>query len=151
IEGVGAYYKIAGSDPLLLEPALNDKRLRGTNFVIIHGGGIYAAHTAAMFMKPNLYADFSVTQQIYPVARVAAMLRDWLGYYPEKVLFGTDAFTLGPDAGWEVAAWLASRSGRRALGLALTAMIDDGEITRPRAEKIATMVLRSNAAKLYAL
>jgi hypothetical protein len=30
-------------------------------------------------------------------------------------------------------------------------MMRDGEITRPRAEEIATMVMRTNAARLYNL
>lgn len=40
-------YRAAGSDPLLLEPAFNDPTLRGTNFVIVHGGGMYAPHANA--------------------------------------------------------------------------------------------------------
>jgi hypothetical protein len=38
-DGGGGFYPVAGSDPLLMEPAFNDTTLRGTNFVIIHGGG----------------------------------------------------------------------------------------------------------------
>jgi len=151
VEGAGGFYKIAGSDPLLLEPAFNDPALRGTNFVIVHGGGIYAAHTGALFMKPNVYADFSVLPQFYSAAMLADTLRRWFTMYPEKVLFGSDAFALGPDAGWELSAWYASTTARRALEIALTGMIDDGEITRARAEEIATMVLRTNAATLYKL
>jgi hypothetical protein len=33
--------------------------------------------------------------------------------------------------------------------MALTGMMRDGEIDRPRAEALARMVLRDNAAKLY--
>ncbi len=40
---------------------------------------------------------------------------------------------------------------RQALGLALTEMMNDGEITRERALELAHMVLRDNAAKLYSL
>lgn len=151
LEGAGGSYKIAGSDPLLLEPAFNDPSLRGTNFVIVHGGGVFAAHTGALFAKPNVYADFSVTTQFYTAATVGGILRQWLTQYPEKVLYGTDAFASGPDAGWELSAWLASTTGRQALAIALTAMIRDNEVTRPRAEEIATMVLRTNAARLYKL
>jgi uncharacterized protein len=150
-EGAGGFYRIGGSDPLLLEPALNDRTLRGTNFVIIHGGGIYASHTAAMFAKPNVYADFSVMPQFYSAALVAGILREWLTQYPEKVLFGTDAFSNGADSGWELSAWLASKTARQALAIALTGMMRDGEITRTRAEEIATMALRSNASALYKL
>ena len=79
------------------------------------------------------------------------MLRSWLEQYPDKVLYGSDAFTLGPDAGWELGAWLAETTARHALGIALTGMMRDGEITRARAEEIATKVLRGNAAELYKL
>ena len=51
----------------------------------------------------------------------------------------------------EEAGWLASRTGRQALGLALTGMLRDGEITRARAIELAKMVLRDNARKLYGL
>jgi hypothetical protein len=37
------------------------------------------------------------------------------------------------------------------LGTALTGMLDDGEITRGRAEQIARLVLRGNAETLYRL
>jgi len=136
---------------LLLEPAFNDPSLRATNFVIVHGGGIFAAHTGALFAKPNVYADFSVMPQFYTAATLAGILREWLTQYPEKVLFGTDAFASGPDAGWELSAWLATVTARQALAIALTAMVRDNEVTRPRAQEIATMVLRTNAAKLYKL
>ena len=46
-------------------------------------------------------------------------------------------------------AWgLASRPSRGPKR-ALTGMMRDGEIDRPRAEALARMVLRENAAKLY--
>jgi predicted TIM-barrel fold metal-dependent hydrolase len=150
-EGAGGFYKVAGSDPLLLEGAFNDPSLRGTSFVIVHGGGIYASHAGAMLAKPNVYADFSVMPQFYSASMLAGILRDWLTQYPDKVLYGTDAFANGPDAGWELSAWFASQTARRALGSALTAMMRDGEITLPGAQQIATMALRGNAAKLYKL
>ena len=151
LEGGGGFYRAAGSDPFLLESAFNDSTLRGTNFVIIHGGGVFAAHAGAMLWKPNVWLDMSAMDQILPPATLAPVLRNWLEQYPDKVLYGSDAFTLGPDAGWEIGAWLAQTTARRALGIALTGMMRDGEITRARAEEIATMVLRGNAAKLYGL
>jgi len=151
LEGAGGFYRAAGSDPLLLEPTFNDSTLRGTTFVIVHGGGMYAAHAAAMFWKPNVYADISMMSVVYSPAMLAGILRGWLTQFPEKVLFGTDAFAGGPDAGWELAAWIGTNSARQALGIALTGMMRDGEISRTRAEEIATMVMRDNAAKLYGL
>jgi hypothetical protein len=64
-------------------------------------------------------------------------------------MFGTDAFALTPEVGWEEVGWLSNRTAREALALALTGMLRDGEITRPRASELARMVLRENAARLY--
>jgi hypothetical protein len=47
--------------------------------------------------------------------------------------------------------WLATRTGREALALALTQMVTAGDITRPRAEEVARIVLRDNAIRLYQL
>jgi len=150
-EGFGPYYDVSGANPMLLEPVFNDATLRNTSFVIIHGGGIYSAGAGAMAWKPNVYVDFSLMTMVYPPAKLAGILRSWLTQYPEKVLFGSDAIALGPDLGWEVAASVSARSGRTALALALTEMVQAGEVSRARAEEIATMVLRTNAGKLYSL
>jgi AAA+ superfamily predicted ATPase len=44
---------------------------------------------------------------------------------------------------------LPTTTARQALGIALTGMMQDGEITRERAVEIARMLLRGNALKLY--
>jgi len=149
--GPGGFYRVAGSDPLLLEPAFNDPTLRRTNFVIVHGGGIYASHAGAMLWKPNVYLDMSAMPLIYTPTSLAGVLRDWLLNHPEKVLFGTDASAFGPDAGWELTAWMGTTNARQALAIALTGMIENGEVSRAGAEQIATMVMRTNAEKLYDL
>ena len=86
----------------------------------------------------------------YPRA-VSQVLREWLEFAPDKVLFGTDAYPYSEESGWEQSGWIASQTGREALGLALTEMLNDGEITRERAMELAHMVLHDNAAKLYSL
>lgn len=150
-EGPGAFYRSAEADPLLLEPVFNDPTLRETNFVIVHGGGVYASHAGAMFWKPNVYVDTSAMALIYTPAALAHVLRDWLRQYPERVLFGTDAAAFGPDTGWELAAWIGTTQGRQALAIAVTEVMRNGEVSRARAEEIATMVMRTNAGKLYNL
>ena len=150
-EGAGGFYRAAGSDPLLLESAFNDSTLRGTSFVIVHGGGMYSTHAGAMLWKPNVYLDISAVSLVYSPTTLAAAVRPLLEQYPEKVLFGTDAFTAGPDAGWELAAWLGTTTARQSLGIALSGMMRDGLIDRSRAEQIATLVLRGNAIRLYHL
>jgi predicted TIM-barrel fold metal-dependent hydrolase len=71
--------------------------------------------------------------------------------YPDRVLFGTDAFSFGPAVDWPEVAWLSNTTARRALAMALTGMMNDGEISRDRALELARMVLRDNARKLYKL
>lgn len=150
-DGPGNFFRAAGADPLLLESAFNDPTLRKTNFVIVHGGGVYAPHAGAMLWKPNVYLDMSAMTLLYTPAKLAEVLRDWLTQYPEKVLFGSDAAAFGPDMGWELAAWIATKNGRAALAVALTDMIRNGEVSRTRAAEIATMVMRTNAETLYKL
>ena len=151
LETFGGFYSTRGSAPRLLEPAFNDSTLRGTKFVIVHGGWPLIGETQGLLAKPNVYADISMMDDILSPTVLAGVLRQWLGEYPEKVLFGTDAFDGGIEQGWEQVAWVASNTARRALGIALTGMMRDGEITRDRAQALARMVLRENAAGVYGL
>jgi len=150
--GGGGYFNVSGDNPLLLEPLFNDPALRKTNFVLLHGGWPFGRQLTALLTKPNVYTDFSgQTFMNYP-RDVSENLRAWLEYVPEKALFGTDAYPFAPpDNGWEEAGYMANAAGREALGMALTGMLRDGEITRERAGELARMVLRENARKLYGL
>ena len=149
LDTFGGFYSPRGSAPHQLEPTFNDSTLRGTSFVLIHGGWPLFAQTQSMLSKPNVYADISMMVLVAEPRELANTLRSWLTAWPEKVLFGTDAFDGGPDQGWEEGTYLGASTARRALALALTGMMRDGEIDRPRAEALARMVLRENAARLY--
>jgi predicted TIM-barrel fold metal-dependent hydrolase len=151
IDGAGSYYRPSGSNPLLLESVFNDPDLRKTNFVLVHGGLPFTRQVLSMFGKPNVYADFSAqTFFLYPRA-LSEVLRSWLEAYPDRILFGTDAFSFGPLIDWPEVAWLSNTTARQALALALTGMMNDGEISRERALELARMVLRENAIRLYKL
>jgi predicted TIM-barrel fold metal-dependent hydrolase/GNAT superfamily N-acetyltransferase len=150
-EGAGSFYDVSGSDPLLLESVFDTPALRSTSFVIVHGGGIFASHTAGLLAKPNVFADCSLMALLYTPEALANVLREWLSQYPEKVLFGTDASGFGPQLGWDVAAWLAAATARQSLAAALTDMMNKNDLDRAGAERLATMVLRTNAAQLYKL
>ena len=151
LETFGGYYSPRGSAPYLLEPAFNDSTLRATKFIIVHGGWPLVPQTQAELSKPNVYADISMMDDILAPTVLAGVLRQWLGEWPEKVLFGTDAFDGGIEQGWEQVAWVGATTARRALGIALTGMMNDGEISRARAEQLARMVLRENAVAVYGL
>jgi hypothetical protein len=147
--GFGGYFSINGVNPLLLEPLFNDPRLRKTNFVLLHGGWPFVREIAALLQKPNVYADIS-SQSITMTPRTQAQwLREWLELVPEKVLFGTDGYPYSDELGWPESTWIASRNARRALGIALTGMLDDSDVSSKRAAEIARMVLRGNAQALY--
>ncbi|MEP6707107.1 MAG: amidohydrolase [Pyrinomonadaceae bacterium] len=151
IDGAGGYYRQSGSNPMLLESVFNDPALRKTTFVMIHGGYPFTKETRSLLGKPNVYADFSAqTFLLYP-RELSEVLRNWLEAYPGKILFGTDAFSFGPEVDWPEVAWLSNTTARQALALALTGMMNDGEITREHAVELARMVLRENAIKLYSL
>ena len=151
LETFGGYYGARGATAGLLEPVFNDSTLRGTSFVIVHGGWPAVGETEAMLGKPNVYADISMLDLILEPAELAQVLRGWLTRWPDKVLFGTDAFEGGPAQGWEAGAVVAATTARRALAIALTAMQRDGEIGPARARTLARMVLRDNALALYRL
>jgi len=149
--GAGNYFIANDCDPLLLEPVFNDPTLRNTKFVLIHGGGTFYENTSAMLWKPNVYADISLLTRLWSPHQISIVLRDWLSQFPEKVLFGTDAFNNGPGFGWELNAWIASNTAREAITITLSEMVKDHEISLDRAKEIATMVMRTNASKLYNL
>jgi hypothetical protein len=149
--GDGPYFDNSHANPGLLENAIDS--LHRTNFVLLHGGWPFQAVAQAMIDKPNTYADFSAQTVYLGTHQLADVLRDWLSWHPEKVLFGSGADSDGdsPLTGWEEKEFVTTSKARRALAIALTAMLQNGEITRERALEIARQVLRENAMKLYGL
>src|SRR5437588_1039020 len=148
--GCGSYFMLNGSNPALLDSVLNDASLRKTNFVLIHGGAAaFTKYTSYLLMKPNVYADFSEQTWLISTRKLSEVLRDWLEWYPEKVFFGTDLYPNTPEINWEEIGWQTSQSSREALAIALTGMIQDGEITHARALELAHMATHDNADKLY--
>jgi predicted TIM-barrel fold metal-dependent hydrolase len=147
--GGGGYFSIAGDNPLLLEPLFNDPRLRHTNFVLLHGGWPFVHEIGALLQKPNVYLDLSQQSLMISPRTMSQWLREWLELFPEKILYGTDAYPYSASMGWEEAAFIANQNIRTSLGMALTGMLGDDEVTPARAEELARMVLRSNAESLY--
>jgi hypothetical protein len=149
--GAGGYFDVAGVNPLLLEPVLNDPRLRKTKFVFVHGGWPYTREITALLEKPNVFLDYSSQALSFSPATLAVTLREWLERNPEKVLYGTDAYPSSDLMGWEESLWMANKTAREALALALEGMERDGEVTHEQALRLAHQVLHANAKSLYSL
>ena len=149
--GCGQFFDDPGSDPMLLTAAFNDPTLRGTNFVMLHGGTPFNRHATSLIVKPNVYVDTSVLEMIFSPAELAQIMRPWLEFMPERVLYGSDSGNFGPGMEWQETNWLATHQFRRALTLVLSEMVNDGTINMPRAKEIAERVLRGNALELYEL
>ena len=140
---------MSGANPLLLEKAFIN--LPDTDFVMIHGGWPNSIQATGLLKKSNVFVDFSGMEFFLSPHNLAEVLRYWLDYMPEKVLFGTDAYPGGklPHTSWEEFEWVNTRSAREALAAALTEMRNDGIITTDRAKELARMVLRGNTEKLH--
>ncbi len=149
--GAGSYFSIAGGNPMNMAPIFNDPAMRHTNFVMLHGGWPFVHETGALLQKPNVYLDISQQALVIPAHTLATWLREWLELFPDKVLFATDGYPYSSYLGWEESTWLSARNARQALGIALTGMERDGEITPARASQLAHMVMHDNAAALYHL
>ena len=149
--GCGTYFRLADANPLNMESVFDEPALRGTTFVIIHGGWPFTKEAAALMMKPNVWVDFSEQTWLLSPRQIADSLRTYLEWYPEKVLFGTDLYPGSPQIDWEEIGWVTTNDARRALAIALTGMVQDGVITRQRALEIAHMALHDNATRLYGL
>ncbi len=149
--GAGGYYKLGGTNPGLLDSVFSDPSLRKTNFVLVHGGWPYTDMVGFLLGKPNVYADMSAMNFVLYPRELSEILRKWISFVPERVLYGGDVEPFYPHINWEETGWLTVTTGRRALGMALTGMIEDGDITRERAVEVARLVMRGNAAKLYGI
>lgn len=147
--GAGSYFRASNANPLQLDPLFDDPTLRKTKFVMLHGGWPFAREAAAEILKPNAYLDISAFMYLGYPREAARAVRLYLEAAPQHVLYGSDASPFTDTIGWEETAWIGSRNGRLALGLALTGMLQDGEITLEQAKQMAHMVMRENARQLY--
>ncbi len=147
--GAGSYFRDVNANPLALESIFNDPTLRKTKFVLLHGSWPFAREAAALILKPNVYVDFSAFMYLTYPLEASRAIRLYLEAAPEKVLYGSDASPFSNHVGWEETAWIGSTKGRFALGIALTGMAEDGEITMERAKQIGHLVMRENARQLY--
>ena len=147
--GTGDFFSITGGNVLNLENVLRDPRYDNVNFVLLHGGYPFQDQAIWLTARQNVYLDSSLMGlYLYP-KDLAEVLRHWLLLYPEKVVFGSDAFPFNEAIGAEESDWLAVESARTALAAALSEMIVQGEVTEPRALQFAHGYLHDNAMRIY--
>jgi hypothetical protein len=147
--GIGDYYNLRNGNGLQLENVLRDPRYLGVTFVLLHGCYPYERQAIWLSAMKNVYLDSSFMELIMYPAALKDSLRQWLEVFPDKIIFGTDAFPFNDALGAEVTFWFGVNSARKALAAALAEMVAEGEVTEARALELAHGYLHDNAAKLY--
>ncbi len=147
--GIGDYYNLQNGNGLRLENVLRDPRYLGVTFVLLHGCYPYEREAIWLAAMKNVYLDSSLMELIMYPAALKNSLRQWLEVFPDKIIFGTDAFPFNDALGAEVTFWFGVNSARKALAAALAEMVAEGEVTEARALELAHGYLHDNAAKLY--
>jgi len=147
--GIGDYFSLRNGNPLNLENVLRDPRYAKTKFVLIHGGYPYTLEMIWLTAAKNVYTDSSlVGYYVYP-SELKNILKQWISLYPERMMFGSDAFPFNDAVGAEETFWLAARSARTAVAAALAELVAEGAFTEGKALELARMYLHDNAAHLY--
>ncbi|WP_299679073.1 amidohydrolase family protein [uncultured Roseobacter sp.] len=160
--GVADRFDVEGSNPVLMQRIF--RAAPGTKFVLLHGGWPFISQTVALLSYPNVYTDFSCATIFRSARSVSLQIREALEWWPEKLLFGTDAYSdrsLGMLAaspvknnrlaGWEEKAWIMNQTGRAALTLALGDMRADGQVSSQVCANLSQGIMRDHARTLYDL
>ncbi len=147
--GIGDYFSLPNGNPLNLENVLRDPRYGNVKFVLIHGGYPYTLDMIWLTAAKNVYTDSSLMgYYVYP-SELKNILKQWISLYPEKIMFGSDAFPFNDAVGAEETFWVAARSARTAVAAALAELVSEGAFTEEKALELARLYLHDNAAKLY--
>ncbi|MGP3920705.1 amidohydrolase family protein [Nonomuraea sp. 10N515B] len=132
-------------DPLLLTRWLKAIEPTGTDILLLHCYPYQrnAGYLAQVF--PHVYFDVGLAVN-YTGARSGAIVAESLELAPfAKILYSSDAW--GPPE----LHYLGALLWRRGMTRALAAWVDEGEWTLADAVRVATMIGRSNAARVYRL
>src|SRR5712675_410231 len=147
--GIGDYFSLRNGHPLNLENVLRDPRYAKTKFVLIHAGYPYTLDMIWLTAAKNVYTDSSLMgYYVYP-SELKNILKQWISLFPERMMFGSDAFPFNDAVGAEETFWLAARSARTAVAAALAELVAEGAFTEEKALELARMYLHDNAARLY--
>lgn len=147
--GIGDYFSLRGGNVLNLENVLRDPRYRNVNFVLLHGGWPYEREAALLTAVKNVYLDTSFQSELLYPSQFEEVLKQLLTLYPDKMMYGSDAFPFNDALGAEESMWLAARTTRTALAAALAELVDEGALSDEKALELARDYLHDNAARLY--
>jgi uncharacterized protein len=147
--GIGDYFSLRNGNVLNLENVLRDPRYRNVTFVLLHGGWPYEREAALLTAVKNVYLDTSLQSQMLYPSQFKEVLKQLLTLYPDKMMYGSDAFPFNDALGAEEGFWLAARTTRTALAAALAELVEEGAITETKAMELARNYLHDNAARLY--
>ena len=147
--GIGDYFSLRNGNVLNLENVVRDQRYKNVTFVLIHGGWPFEREAALMTAVKNVYLDTSFQSEMLYPSQFKDVLKLLLTLYPDKMMYGSDAFPFNDALGAEESMWLAARTTRTGLAAALAELVDEGAITESKALELARGYLHDNAARLY--
>lgn len=148
--GIGDYFSLRQGNVLNLENVLRDPRYKNTTFVLVHGGWPYEREAALLTAVKNVYLDTSFQSELLYPSQFKEVLKQLLTLFPDKMMYGSDAFPFNDALGAEESAWLAAHTTRTALAAALAELVGERAVTESKALELAHQYLHDNAAKLYA-
>jgi hypothetical protein len=147
--GIGDYFSLHNGNVLNLENVVRDARNKNVTFVLVHGGWPYEREAALLTAVKNVYLDTSFQSEMLYPSQFKEVLKLLLTLYPDKMMYGSDAFPFSDALGAEESFWLAARTTRTALAAALAELVEEGAISEPKALELARNYLHDNAARLY--
>jgi uncharacterized protein len=147
--GIGDYFSLRNGNVLNLENVVRDARYKEVTFVLVHGGWPYEREAALMTAVKNVYLDTSLQSEMLYPSQFKDVLKQLLTLYPDKMLYGSDAFPFNDALGAEESMWLAASTTRTGLAAALAELVEEGAVTEAKALQLARNYLHDNAARLY--
>jgi hypothetical protein len=149
--GSGNYYHLSEGNAMDLENILRDPRYKEITFIMIHGGYPYDQQAIWLAALPNVYLDSSEFSLLVSPQEYSHILQRWLEIFPEKIVFGSDAFPYSREVNVPATYWLAVKTAQTAMAAALAEMVSTGQVTEPRALEIARGYFHDNTARLFGI
>jgi predicted TIM-barrel fold metal-dependent hydrolase len=147
--GIGNYFSLRQGNVLNLENVVRDARYKNVTFVLVHGGWPYEREAALLTAVKNVYLDTSFQSEMFYPSQFKGVLKQLITLYPDKMMYGSDAFPFNDALGAEESFWIAARTSRTSLAAALAELVEEGAFSETKALELARNYLHDNAARLY--